>query len=181
MGKKMLVVVDYQKDFVDGALGFEGAEKLDTGIHDKIREYMDRGDYIVYTKDTHYKNYLDTREGKELPVEHCIEKTEGHNLYGKVASINEEEYGNKFNINKETFGACIEGKRLKSAILESMEIELVGVVTNMCVISNAIVFQSHNVEAQIVVDASLCGSFNRELHEKALDVMEGLQIKVINR
>ena len=181
MSKKMLVVVDYQKDFVDGALGFEGAEKLDTGIHDKIREYMDRGDYVVYTFDTHNDDYLDTREGKALPVKHVIDGTDGHKLYGKVASIYEEEYANKITITKETFGAYIEGGRLKSAILESMEIELVGVVTNMCVISNAIIFQSHNVEAQIVVDASLCGSFNRELHEKALDVMEGLQIKVINR
>ena len=77
MAKKMLVVVDYQNDFVDGALGFPGAEKLDHGIAQKIKEFAERGDHVVVTLDTHYDNYLDTREGKALPVPHCIEGTHG--------------------------------------------------------------------------------------------------------
>ena len=100
---KVLVVVDYQKDFVDGALGFKKAEALEEGIYNKVKEYLDNGDKVVFTYDTHYDNYLETREGINLPVKHCIKGTEGHKLYGsKLNSINFNE--NTVHICKEVFG-----------------------------------------------------------------------------
>ena len=84
-GERLLVVVDYQKDFVDGALGFAGAENLDLRIAAKIKRYHDAGDVVVFTDDTHWKNYLTTQEGRKLPVEHCICGTPGWELYGETA------------------------------------------------------------------------------------------------
>ena len=84
--KRLLVVVDYQNDFVDGALGFPGAEKLEKPIADKIAAYREAGDEVAFTFDTHRRNYLDTQEGKNLPVAHCVEGTPGHDLYGQVAN-----------------------------------------------------------------------------------------------
>ena len=102
---KLLVVVDYQKDFVDGALGFPGAELLDAGIAAKIRAYMESGDYIVQTMDTHEVNYLSTREGKHLPVMHCITGTDGWETYGETAkAIDEAKNSPRFRrIHKATF------------------------------------------------------------------------------
>ena len=100
--KKVLVVIDYQKDFVDGALGFKKAETLEDGIYNKVKNYLDNGDKVIFTYDTHYENYLETREGKSLPVPHCYINTEGHELYGKL----NEFVGapNTFHYNKEAFG-----------------------------------------------------------------------------
>ena len=83
--KRLLMVVDYQNDFVDGALGFPGAEKLEKPIADKIAAYREAGDEVAFTFDTHRRDYLDTQEGKNLPVAHCVEGTPGHDLYGQVA------------------------------------------------------------------------------------------------
>ena len=90
-GERLLVVVDYQKDFVDGALGFPGAENLDLRIAAKIKRYHDAGDVVVFTYDTHWKNYLATQEGRKLPVEHCICGTPGWELYGETAKQQKEE------------------------------------------------------------------------------------------
>ena len=159
--KRVLVVVDYQKDFVDGALGFEKAKEIEEGIYEKVNSYLSKGDKVVFTYDTHTEDYLATREGKNLPVTHCI--------------LN--------HINKGSFGIS------PSKIIELSEklgenincIEIIGVVTNICVISNVVMFQSQYTNAEILVDAKLCAGFNEELHEKAFDVMEGIQVKVINR
>ena len=83
--KELLVVIDYQNDFVNGALGFEGAEKLDGPIVEKIREYRRRGADVIFTRDTHRENYLETQEGRRLPVVHCIEGSHGHNIFGETA------------------------------------------------------------------------------------------------
>ncbi len=176
---KVLVVVDYQKDFVDGALGFKKAEALEEGIYNKVKEYLDNGDKVVFTYDTHYDNYLETREGINLPVKHCIKGTEGHKLYGsKLNSINFNE--NTVHICKEVFGISPEDMiDLKNKLGNITDIEMVGIVTNMCVISNVVTFQSTFVNANITVDGTLCASFEDELHDKALDVIESLQIKVI--
>lgn len=179
--RKLLVVIDYQKDFVDGTLGFEKAKTLEQGICDKVNKYLQNGDKVLFTYDTHYKDYLQTREGKNLPVSHCIKGTNGHNLYEKIKDFSASE--NTLHYEKEGFGISTEDMlRLASEIEEDIkEIELVGVVTNICVISNVVMFQSQYRNADIIVDASLCASFDDALHEKALDVMEGLQVKVINR
>lgn len=178
---KLLVVVDYQKDFVDGALGFKKAETLEEGIYNKINSYLEAGYKVLFTYDTHYDNYLETREGKNLPVKHCIIDSEGHKLYGKINEFKEKT--NTLHYNKQAFGISPEDIiRLKAEIgSEIKEIELIGVVTNMCVISNVVTLQSAYINANISVDAALCASFDDSLHDKALDVIEALQVNVINR
>lgn len=179
--RKLLVVIDYQNDFVDGTLGFEKAKTLENSIYDKVKSYLENGDKVVFTYDTHYEEYLQTREGKNLPVAHCIKGTDGHKLYGKLNEFSDAE--NTFHYEKEGFGISpTDMIRLANDIVEDIkEIEIVGVVTNICVISNIVMFQSQYREADIIVDASLCASFDDTLHEKTLDVAEGLQVKVINR
>lgn len=179
--KKLLVVVDYQNDFVDGALGFEKAKELEEGIFEKIEKYIKSGDKIIFTYDTHYKDYLKTREGRNLPVTHCIKNTDGHKLYGKINNFAKAE--NILHYEKEGFGISPKAmNKIANEIGEDIkEIEIVGVVTNICVISNAVLFQSQYRNADIIVDASLCSSFDEELHKKTLEVMEGLQINIINK
>ncbi|WP_346962272.1 isochorismatase family protein [Clostridium sp.] len=179
--KKLLAVIDYQKDFVDGTLEFEKAVTLEQGIYDKVNKYLKNGDKVLFTYDTHYEEYLQTREGKNLPILHCIKDTNGHKLYGKINDFSNSE--NTMHYEKKGFGISPEDMiQIANEVGEDIEeIELVGVVTNICVISNVVLFQSQYRNADIIVDASLCGSFDDSLHEKALDVIEGLQGKVINR
>jgi nicotinamidase/pyrazinamidase len=184
--KRILIVVDYQNDFVDGALGFEGAELLDKPIAEKIAEYRAAGDLVAFTFDTHHKDYLQTQEGRNLPVPHCIEGTEGHKLYGETAmmmrDVDETFY-------KPTFGSAELFERLNKAqaIAESLgrepfeSIELVGLVSSICVISNAVIARTACPNVPVIVDAACTGSGDHEMNEKALDVMENLQIQVINR
>ena len=179
--KKLLVVIDYQKDFVDGTLGFEKAVSLENGIYDKVNKYLKVNNKVLFTYDTHLDNYLDTREGKNLPVVHCLRGTEGHGLYGKLKEFSNKE--NTIHYEKYGFGmAPSDMIKLANEIGDDIkEIEIVGVVTNICVISNVVMFQSQFRNAEVVVDGSLCASFDESLHEKTLDVIEGLQGKVINR
>lgn len=178
---RLLVVIDYQKDFVDGTLGFEKAVTLEQGIYDKVNKYLKNGDKVLFTYDTHYEEYLQTREGKNLPILHCIKGTNGHKLYGKIDDFSDSE--NTMHYEKKGFGISPEDMlQIANEVGEDIkEIELVGVVTNICVISNVVLFQSQYRNADIIVDARLCASFDDSLHEKALDVIEGLQGKVINR
>ena len=184
--KRLLIVVDYQNDFVDGALGFEGAELLDERIAAKIDEYRAAGDEVFFTLDTHHKNYLDTQEGRKLPIPHCIEGTSGHELYGKVAK-RQLEHDAVFM--KPTFGSTslferLAGKQDIAAGLGTQpfaSIELVGLVSNMCVLSNAVIARSACPDVPIIVDASCTAAPDPAMNEKALDIMEGLQIEVVNR
>ena len=184
--KRLLVVVDYQNDFVDGALGFEGAELLDKLIAEKISEYRAAGDVIAFTYDTHHRDYLDTQEGRNLPVPHCIEGTEGHKLYGEVAMVARDADEAFY---KPTFGSSELFLRLDKAqkIAASLgrepfeSIELVGLVSNMCVLSNAVIARTACPNVPIIVDAACTASPDPDMNEKALDIMEGLQISVINR
>lgn len=179
--KKLLVVIDYQNDFVNGALGFVKAENLENNIYNKVKSYLNEGHNVVFTYDTHSEEYLNTREGKSLPVPHCIINTKGHELYGKLSEF--KENSNTIHINKYSFGISPEMMiKLVERIGDNIDcIEIVGVVTNICVISNVVTLQSQYINADIIVDASLCASFDTDLHEKALDVIESLQVKVINR
>lgn len=174
--KKLLVVVDYQKDFVDGSLGFEKAKGLENRIYNKIKKYKENEDYVLFTYDTHYDNYFETREGKHLPIKHCINNTDGHELYGRIKDF--KNYGD--HIKKESFS--IDSKILNWLDEDLVDsIEIIGIVTNLCVISNAITFQTLFKNKEITIDASCCASFDDNLHEKALDVMQGLQMNIINR
>ena len=176
--KKYLFVIDYQNDFVDGALGFPGAEKLDERIAAKVRAYG-KG-RVLFTRDTHFENYLTTREGKNLPVVHCVKGTQGWQVYGETAKALEEVEAP--GIDKLVFGMDVTDPATAAVLPEAAdEIELVGLVSNICVVSNAVVLQSKYPEAAIIVDAACTDSFDKSLHEKVLDVLEGFQVKVINR
>lgn len=173
-----LFVIDYQNDFVDGALGFPGAEKLDGKIAEKVRAYG-KG-RVYFTRDTHFDNYLETREGKNLPVVHCIKGSFGWQVYGETAKALEEVEA--VGIDKRVFGMDVTDPATAFVLPASAEeIELVGLVSNICVVSNAVVLQSRYPEATIRVDARCTDSFDKGLHEKVLDVLEGLQVKVVNR
>lgn len=176
--ERYLFVIDYQKDFVDGALGFPGAEALDAGIAAKVREYGPGR--VIFTRDTHYENYLETREGKLLPIVHCIRGTDGWQLYGETAAACAEVKAPA--IDKLVFGMDVTDPATAAVLPEKVdEIELVGLVSNICVVSNAAVLQARYPEARIIVDASLTASMDPVMHEKVMDVLEGFQVKVINR
>ena len=176
--ERYLFVIDYQNDFVSGALGFPGAEKLDAAIAAKVRAYGPS--QVLFTRDTHFENYLQTREGRNLPVVHCIKDTDGWQVYGETA-LALEEVGAKA-IDKLVFGMDTTDPATAAVLPESAdEIELVGLVSNICVVSNAAVLQSKYPEATVIVDAACTDSFDRSLHEKVLDVLAGFQVKVINR
>lgn len=181
---RLLAVIDYQNDFVTGALGFGRAVEIDEGIAHLVQTYLAQGDHVLFTYDTHGDDYLQTREGRALPIPHCNPKESGWRLFGKTQEQCCETCANSqiHTICKSTFGmapedACALGRELPNL----KEILVVGVVTNMCVISNAILLQAQWPEAQITIDAALCRGFDEELHAKALDVMENLQMNVINR
>ena len=184
---KILVVVDYQNDFVNGALGFEGAWRLDASIYSKVRDYIKSGNLVVFTLDTHESDYLSTREGRQLPIPHCIRKSQGWQLFGATGDLYEQikDSNQVVTIQKSTFavsptsliGHSLFNRRVGEN--EVTSIELCGLVTNMCVVSNAVAFQARFPNAQIVVWGSMVDSFDKELHKKTLDVLEGMQVKVI--
>ena len=171
---KCLIVVDYQVDFVSGSLGNAAAAALDAGLAARIRQARMQGEDVIFTLDTHEADYMSTREGKYLPVPHCIRGTEGHDLYGETAK---ERHPEDAVFCKETFGS----KELFAHLQEKGydEIELCGVVTNICVISNAVLAKTALPEADVRVNAALCASNDASLHRKALDVMASFQIDII--
>lgn len=184
--KRLLIVVDYQNDFVDGSLGFEGAEKLEDPIIAKIEQYRETGDEVAFTFDCHYADYLQTQEGKNLPVPHCIDGESGRELYGRLPDMvrNDDHVFLKQTFgSSELFERLLEIQRTADEIgMQAFEsIELVGLVSNICVISNAVIAKTACPEVPVIVDASCTASFDPILHEKCLDVMEGLQIQVVNR
>lgn len=174
--KKCLIVVDFQNDFIDGALGFEGAIDIKEEIIKKIKEYKDNGDDVMYTYDTHHENYLETEEGKNLPVIHCIEGTNGHKLQRDVDSEKSEDDKTfiKYSFPSLELGTYIKDKDYKV-------VELCGLVSNICVLSNAVIVKSALPNAHVVVDNNATKSFDPVLHEKAMDVLEGLHVEVKNR
>ena len=176
--KKILVVVDMQNDFIDGALGTKEAEQIVEPVMHKIKEYNTGNIYA--TRDTHGEDYLSTQEGKNLPVEHCIKGTHGWQVYGETAKALAEMDAKA--IDKLVFGMDVTDPATAAVLPETAdEIELVGLVSNICVVSNAVVLQSKYPEATIIVDAACTDSFDKTLHEKVLDVLSGFQVKVINR
>ena len=172
--RKCLIVVDYQNDFVTGSLGFAKAEQLDGRIADKIAKCRNEGWEIVFTFDTHEENYLQTNEGRNLPVEHCIKGTNGHKLYGRTAKMLKESDKCFY---KPSFGSAELFEFLKAERFD--KVELCGVVTNICVISNAVLAKTALPESEISVDSACVASNNGSLNRAALDVMQSLQINVL--
>jgi len=178
--KKLLIVVDYQNDFVTGSLGFPGAELLEAPILEKVQAYEANNDHIIYTFDTHYDEYLETQEGRGLPIKHCLHGTEGHALYGKVLNhYKASNHPHQKALFKDTYGS----RDLMSELTDREGydvIELVGLVSYICVLSNAIIAKTALPEALIVVDSSCMAGPDPDLHEACLKIMkEALQIKVI--
>ena len=166
---KLLVIVDYQNDFVDGALGFPGAEKLDEKIVSLIPNYDD----IVFTLDTHTEDYMKTEEGKYLPAPHCIKGTKGHDVYGKT-----KEYLNKAKavFEKETFPSLDLGIWLKDHPYD--EIDLCGLVSHICVLSNAIICKAALPNSHITVLKDATDSYDKVLESKTFSVLNGIMIEV---
>lgn len=173
---KCLIVVDYQNDFIDGQLGFEEAIDIRDKIVEKITDYRSNNCDIIFTMDTHEEKYLETEEGKNLPVKHCIKGTEGHKLHKSVEALKSPK--DKV-FEKQTFPSLELGKYLQNKNYDV--IELCGLVSNICVISNAVIVKSALPNAHVIVDAEATDSFDKALHTKSLDVMEGLQIEVVNK
>lgn len=170
--KKLLIVVDYQHDFIDGTLGFPTASSIYPYINKLIHDYQVSGQDIVFTRDTHLENYLMTEEGKNLPIAHCIKATKGHRFYHELESLSETYPV----FEKSTFGSSALLKYLESKDYE--EITLVGLVTHICIISNAVIAKAGLPQAHIVVETKGVASFDAELEKKALDVLIGLHVEL---
>ncbi len=179
MGQNMLVVVDYQNDFVDGSLGFSGAEKMDSEIANLVESYIASGDMVVVTMDTHMPDYLQTREGKNLPVSHCIKGESGWELYGKTKDAVQKHLSAIHLIEKTSFGVSPADMLKLQEISNPERIEFVGLVSNICVLSNVCCFQSAFTEAAISVRKTATASFDSTLNEKTMDVLKGIQVSII--
>lgn len=163
---KTLIVVDMQNDFIDGALGTKEAQAIVKNVAAKIREYQAEGNEIIFTRDTHGEDYLDTPEGKKLPVKHCIKGTKGwkiaDGLYVDGADC----------IDKPNFGWPHWNER------SFEEIELVGLCTDICVVSNALILKAQFPDVPVTVDAACCAGVTPESHEAALVTMKMCQIDI---
>lgn len=165
--KKTLIVVDMQNDFIDGSLGTKEAQAIVGKVKDKIKRYQENRGEIIFTRDTHTKDYLNTNEGKHLPVEHCIAGTEGWRIADGL-EITDAVY-----IDKPSFGYM----DWKHYDLE--EVEIVGLCTDICVVSNALIIKATYPEINVTVDASCCAGVTPETHKAALDTMKMCQVNVI--
>ena len=173
--KKFLVVVDMQKDFVDGALGSREAVAIVPAAAGKIRSFD--GD-IFATFDTHFENYMDTAEGRKLPVPHCIKDTEGWKLNKDIA---EALNGKKFTpVEKYTFGSVeLPELIIREAAGDDFSIELIGLCTDICVVSNALLLKASFPEAAIAVDEKCCAGVTPEKHAAAIETMRSCQIDIL--
>lgn len=174
--EKVLIVVDMQNDFVTGSLGSKDAQAIIGNIKEKIDKYVEEGCRIIFTRDTHREDYLETLEGKNLPVKHCIIGTEGWKVVPELRTYC-ATYPKCDGVNKVTFG--YEGWKDVFGTSEEHEIELVGVCTDICVVSNALALRMMYPSWNITVDASCCAGVTKEKHNAALEVMKSCQINVI--
>lgn len=171
---KILVVVDMQNDFIDGTLGSPEAVAIVPKVIEKIEKF---DGLILATRDTHGENYLETEEGKNLPIQHCIRDTKGWQLSAEIAKRIEE-----IPIDKETFGSVVLGQRLEDMNKEKQveSITFVGLCTDICVISNALLVKAFLPNIPMIVDASCCAGITPDTHRQALEAMKLCQISVQN-
>lgn len=182
--KKILVVVDMQNDFIDGALGTPEAQSIVSKVINKIKKFDGE---IYYTRDTHSKNYMETMEGKNLPVAHCVEYTDGWKIRPEVMAASEGK--NVMVVDKPSFGSMDLSERIfeqaivfdeKGFAKEGIEsITLIGLCTDICVISNAIILKSRLHETPVIVDSSCCAGVTPKSHNNALEAMKMCQITVV--
>jgi len=170
-----LIVVDYQRDFVDGALGFPGAETLETPIAARIARELEAGGDLIFTLDTHPEHYMETLEGKNLPVPHCIRGSEGHAVTDGLRGFLDRAV---LVLEKPTFGSLTLGSFLRDQ--GYARVELCGLVSNICVLSNAVIARAALPEAEIIVNVSLTASHDPAAHAAAMTVLRGIQVTVID-
>ena len=189
--KKILIVVDMQDDFIDGALGSPMAVAIVDNVAKKIHEYSENDDVILFTRDTHGPDYLTTEEGKNLPVKHCVLGTSGWMIRNELLDqMTDSQRNDLFAVNKPTFGSdyLISTLRSKSLVVtdgDSMDgdgviVELVGLCTDICVISNAVIAKTALPNAHIVVDAACCAGVTPESHDTAIKAMQAFMVEVVN-
>lgn len=166
--KKTLIVVDMQKDFIDGALGSKEAIAIVDAVKAKIAEYRANNDEILFTRDTHQSDYMNTNEGRYLPVVHCVEGTEGWQIWEGLCRPGDEI------IDKPTFGFLGWEK------YSFEEVELVGLCTDICVVSNALMLKAMFPEIKVSVDAACCAGVTPESHKAALTTMKMCQVEILN-
>ncbi len=167
---KYLIVIDVQKDFVDGALGTNEAVAIIPKVKEKIAEYKSKGDKIIFTRDTHTADYMNTNEGKHLPVEHCIKNTEGWEIYKEL------DTENALIIDKPSFGYTHWTKHI--TYNDNLELELIGLCTDICVVSNALILKALFPEATVTVDSAACAGVTPETHNYALETMKMCQVEI---
>lgn len=167
--KRILIVIDMQNDFIDGSLGTKEAVAIVPKVVEKVQQAQKKNEKVVFTQDTHGANYLQTSEGKKLPVAHCIKPQAGWEICGQLLSYATEV------VEKKTFGSV----KLPEIVKEYDSIELIGLCTDICVISNALLLKAHFPEKQIIVDAACCAGVTPESHNNALEAMKMCQIDII--
>ena len=180
---KVLVVIDMQNDFIDGALGTKEAEAIVPGVVERIRN--SKNELILFTYDTHQEDYLDTPEGQKLPVIHCVEGTDGWQLGAGILAAWQDngqtirmEKPEAHMYRKPVFGSVALMQYLVGREEEITEIELIGVCTDICVVSNALMIKNSLPNVKISVDATLCAGVTPESHLAALQVLEMCQVEV---
>lgn len=171
--KNLLVIVDFQNDFVNGALGFKKAKDIENVIYEKYEKYLKNDDKIIFTFDFHDDDYLNSVEGQNLPIKHCIKDSFGAKLYGKLDGL----YKNHKCFYKNTFGSLELGNYLINKNYKN--IEIVGLVSNICVLANAVIIKSALPNANILIDKNATASYDEDLHNKALDILKNLHINII--
>ena len=167
---KYLIVVDMQKDFIDGALGTKEAQAIVPNVRKKIEEFDGE---VIFTRDTHHKDYLSTQEGRNLPVEHCIEGTAGWEIDKSL-----QPFCKGLVVNKPTFGSMALAEKIWERG-DAQEITLVGLCTDICVISNAMLLKAAMPEVPIIVDRACCAGVTPQSHENALEAMKMCQITIV--
>ena len=175
---KVLIVIDMQKDFIDGSLGTKEAQAIVPNVQAKIAKYAQDHGTVFATRDTHTANYLQTQEGQNLPVKHCIKDTDGWQINPAVAA--ELEKADAVIIDKPTFGSIELQQRISEiSSIEQIKIELVGLCTDICVVSNALLLKAKMPEVFISVDSSCCAGVTPSKHEAALETMRSCQISIL--
>lgn len=181
---KVLIVVDMQNDFIDGVLGSKEAQEIVPNVCKKIQEYQKEDCEVIFTMDTHGNDYLETYEGKNLPVAHCVKGTKGWLINDEIMKCFKCLKNRPFEVQKKTFAEpylydVISAKRAKK-LSNDLEIELVGVCTDICVVSNALLLKAYFPDIDISVDASCCAGTSVDNHNAALQTMKSCQIKIKN-
>lgn len=182
MSNKALIVIDMQNDFIDGSLGTKEAQEIVPKVIEKIRNFDENGN-LYLTRDTHGETYLDTQEGKKLPIEHCICGKDGWYVNKDILKAVEETNCNiKGYFDKPTFGSLKMMDYFRKWYVDTSDVEitLVGLCTDICVISNAMLLKAALPETRIIVDAACCAGVTPESHRNALEAMKMCQIEVIN-